>query len=45
MPWPPTGTVVCGLGTDGLEVRNHDWEAACVVRQRPGCFAAVLACG
>jgi hypothetical protein len=40
-----TGTAACGIGTDGLEVLNHDWEAACVVETCPGCFAAVLAHG
>jgi hypothetical protein len=40
-----TGTVVCGIGTDGLEVLNHDGEAACVDEKFPGCSAAVLAHG
>jgi hypothetical protein len=40
-----TGTAACGIGTDGLEVLNHEWEAACVVETYPGCFAAVLAHG
>ena len=30
-----------GIGTDGLEVRNHDWGAACVVERCPGCYADV----
>jgi len=40
-----TGSVVCGVGTDELAVRNHDGEAASVVERFPGCFAAVLARG
>jgi hypothetical protein len=40
-----TGTVVCGIGRMGLEVRDDDGEAACVVEKWPGCFAAVLAHG
>jgi hypothetical protein len=38
-----TGTVACGITTDGLEVLNEDWEAACFVEKCPGCFAAVIA--
>jgi hypothetical protein len=40
-----TGTLVCGTGADGLEVRDDDGEAACVVEKCPGWFAAVLAHG
>jgi len=37
-----TGSVVCGIGTDELAVRNHDGEAACVVERFPGCYADVV---
>jgi len=40
-----TDSVVCGIGTDELEVLNHDGEAASIVEKFPGCFAAVLAHG
>jgi hypothetical protein len=38
--WPPRpASYICGIGADGLEVRNDDGEAACVVARCPGCFA------
>src|SRR6266511_2201854 len=38
--WPPRpAPYICGIGADGLEVRNDDGEAACVVEKCPGCFA------
>src|SRR6266508_4389126 len=38
--WPPRpAPYICGIGMDGLEVRNDDGEAACVVARCPGCFA------
>ena len=36
-----TGAVVCGIGTDGREVGNHDGEPPWVVVRCPGCFAVV----
>jgi hypothetical protein len=36
-----TGAVVCGVGTDALEVLDGDWEVACFVEKCPTCFAAV----
>ena len=40
-----TGTVACGITTDGLEVLNDDWEAAYFVEKCPGCFTAVITHG
>jgi hypothetical protein len=36
-----TGVAVCGIKTEGLDVLDQDWEAACFVEKCPGCFAAV----
>jgi hypothetical protein len=35
--------VACGITTEGLDVLEEDWEAACFVEKCAGCFAAVLA--
>jgi hypothetical protein len=35
-----TGVTVCGIKSDGLEVLDQDWEAACFVEKCPDCFAA-----
>ena len=40
-----SGVVACGITTEGLEVLDEDWEAACFVEKCAGCFAAVLARG
>ncbi len=40
MAWPPRpAPYICGIGADGLEVRNDDGEAACVVEKCPGWVA------
>lgn len=38
-----TGSSVCGIKTDALEVLDEDWEASCFIEKCPGCFAAVAA--
>jgi hypothetical protein len=38
-----TGAVVCGVGTEALEVLDGDWEVACFVEKCSTCFAAVAA--
>ena len=34
-----TGAAVCGFKADRLQVLDQDWEAACFVEKRSGCFA------
>jgi hypothetical protein len=40
-----TGTAICGINAEGLEILDQDWETACFVEKCPGCFTAVLARG
>jgi hypothetical protein len=40
-----TGTAICGINAEGLEILDQDWEAACFVEKCPSCFTAVLARG